>query len=240
MNYPGGKNRSGVYQRLINLMPPHQTYIEAFLGSGAVMRNKKPADQNIGIELDALALVAWKGDEIPNLKLVHGNALKILASSKIKIGDRTLIYCDPPYPSSVRLQARPIYRCEMMNDSEHIELIGILKSLGCMVMLSGYAGSLYNRLLSGWRRVEYQTTNRAGHKVTECVWLNFPEPLELHDYRFLGKNFRERERIKRKRFRWQNRLETMNCLERHALMAEIEDLRWSIARNGASGPHRQK
>ena len=30
MNYPGGKG--GVYQRLINLMPPHEVYIETHLG----------------------------------------------------------------------------------------------------------------------------------------------------------------------------------------------------------------
>ena len=33
MTYPGGKNGAGIYQRIINHMPPHETYIEAFLGS---------------------------------------------------------------------------------------------------------------------------------------------------------------------------------------------------------------
>ena len=41
MNYPGGKG--GVYQRLINLMPPHDVYIETHLGGEAIIRNKKPA-----------------------------------------------------------------------------------------------------------------------------------------------------------------------------------------------------
>ena len=50
MNYPGGKG--GVYQKLINLMPPHEVYIETYLGGGAVIRNKKPAKRNIGIEID--------------------------------------------------------------------------------------------------------------------------------------------------------------------------------------------
>lgn len=34
-NYLGGKNGSGVYQAIINLLPPHDTYIEGFLGTGA-------------------------------------------------------------------------------------------------------------------------------------------------------------------------------------------------------------
>ena len=37
VTYPGGKSGSGVYQQLINLMPPHKIYIEAFLGGGAIM-----------------------------------------------------------------------------------------------------------------------------------------------------------------------------------------------------------
>jgi site-specific DNA-adenine methylase len=39
IKFLGGKGKC--YQRLINLMPPHQTYIESHLGGGAVMRNKK-------------------------------------------------------------------------------------------------------------------------------------------------------------------------------------------------------
>jgi hypothetical protein len=43
MTYPGGKNGTGTFQKIINQMPPHDVYIEAFLGSGAVMRLKRPA-----------------------------------------------------------------------------------------------------------------------------------------------------------------------------------------------------
>ena len=52
MAYPGGKAGDGVYQRLISLMPPHEVYIEPFLGGGAIMRHKRPALLNIGIDLD--------------------------------------------------------------------------------------------------------------------------------------------------------------------------------------------
>jgi len=51
-HYPGGKG--GVFQRLINLMPPHEVYIETHLGGDAVMRNKRPAERNIGLERQAI------------------------------------------------------------------------------------------------------------------------------------------------------------------------------------------
>jgi len=65
--------------------------------------------------------------------------------------------------------------------------------------------------------------------------MNFPEPLELHDYHYLGEDFRERERIKRKKLRWKNRLINMNALEKHAIMAAIAELKnpAAIAGNGA-------
>lgn len=58
-SYPGGKGGSGVYQTLINLMPQHDTYIETHLGGGALMRRKRPARVNIGIDIDPLVITAW-------------------------------------------------------------------------------------------------------------------------------------------------------------------------------------
>lgn len=60
MGYPGGKSGPGVYHRLINLMPPHYTYVEPFLGGGAVMRLKRPARYNIGVDLDAAVIRQWR------------------------------------------------------------------------------------------------------------------------------------------------------------------------------------
>jgi 16S rRNA G966 N2-methylase RsmD len=54
--YPGGKGGAGVYQTIINQMPVHTTYLEPFLGGGAIMALKRPAQWNIGIDLDAEAV----------------------------------------------------------------------------------------------------------------------------------------------------------------------------------------
>jgi DNA adenine methylase len=58
MSYPGGKSGAGVYQTIINHMPPHRVYIEPFLGGAAIMRNKRPASLNIGIDRDPAAVRA--------------------------------------------------------------------------------------------------------------------------------------------------------------------------------------
>lgn len=224
--YPGGKNGSGVYQAIINLMPPHDTYIEAFLGSGAVMRHKRPAQRNIGIDLDAVAITGWNADSTrSDIEIIHGDALAELASARLPLSSKTLLYADPPYPLSVRRGQRPIYRCEILKDEEHERLLTLLKSLDCMVMVSSYESGLYNALLKDWRRSEFYTTTRGSHRVKECVWMNFPEPLELHDYRFLGDNYRTRQDFKRMRERWRSKLLNMDSQRRFALMAEIENLR---------------
>jgi len=64
MNFDGGKNGEGTYHKL--MMPPHRVFIEAFFGSGAITRRKKPAQLNIGIELDARTIAAVQ----PSLSVV--------------------------------------------------------------------------------------------------------------------------------------------------------------------------
>ena len=63
--------------------------------------------------------------------------------------------------------------------------------------------------------------------ATEYVWMNYPAPIALHDYTFLGDNFRERERIKRKKQRWVSRLSNMPRLERQALLSAIQEAQFT-------------
>ncbi len=227
MTYPGGKNGSGVYQRIINLMPPHATYIEAFLGSGAILRMKKPALCSIGIDIDGGVFERWRGNELAGLSLIQADAIAWLERRfphESDPGGPTLIYCDPPYMIHTRRQHRLIYRYEL-SDDDHRELLRILLRLPCMVMISGYWSELYSTALSRWRAVRYTARTRGGSLAEEWIWMNFPAPLELHDYRYLGQNFRERERIGRKRKRWLTRLRGMPELERFAILSALEELR---------------
>lgn len=238
MAYDGGKGGPGVWQWIINQLPPHKLYIEAFLGDGAVLRHKRPAERSIGIEINpAVVAERWQHHGLPGCSVICGDALHWL--------DRewpadTLVYLDPPYLMSTRSSQRQLYQYELAERAEHLELLRLTKRLRCMVAISGYHSQLYVEQLAHWRTSSFWTVNRAGKRVQEWLWMNYPAPLELHDYRFLGKDFRERERIKRKKQRWTEKLRTMPDLERYALMEAIAALRSSSASSdltsAAAGP----
>ena len=228
VTYPGGKNGAGIFQKIINLMPPHETYIEPFLGSGAVMRLKKPARLNIGIDLDTAAIAKFRDAAGEIATLISGDgglcrfeqrdALEFLES--YPFAGSELVYCDPPYMHETRTR-KNLYRFEM-SDPEHARLLALIRKLPCPVMISGYWTRTYARALKSWNSISFEAVTRSGRMATEWLWFNFPEPVALHDYRYLGNTFRERERIKRKKLRWAHRLAIMPILERRALLAALE------------------
>jgi DNA adenine methylase len=215
MNYPGGKG--GVYQRLINLMPPHEVYIETHLGGGAVMRNKRRARSNVGIEIDPEVIKMWTNEKQIAFELIQDNAIKYLNNYPF-IG-KELIYCDPPYLRETRKKYYPLYKYEYTYE-QHVELLEVIRNLPCMVMISGYRSELYTELLKDWHTHSFRAATHNGTAL-ECVWMNYFPPEELHDYRYLGSTFRERERIKRKSRRWAAKLKSMPVLERQALLSAI-------------------
>jgi DNA adenine methylase len=229
MSYPGGKGAAGVAQIIINQQPPHSHYVEPFLGSGAVMRAKRPAFWNTGIDLDAHAVTwfaEWALDR--NVSCNIDDGVQWLHDAALR--PDALVYCDPPYLMETRRKQRALYHCEFDED-DHWRLLRVLRGLKCMVQLSGYWSSLYAKRLEGWRCIRFQSMTRAGQRE-ECLWMNYPEPAVLHDYRFLGRNFRERERIHRKTRRWIARLNSLPALERLAIYSEMAS---TIAARGDGG-----
>lgn len=296
MTYPGGKNGSGIYQKLINLMPPHSVYIEAFLGGGALMRMKKPAALNIGIDLDAGLIARWKASTAkgvvpaerwilppemsvaaetvrsgvgrshhagngvrrrqapPSAARLAGTAGTGVVAGGIgrnggadrhaRTGGRDvfefhcadgieflrsyqftgseLVYCDPPYLLSSRTSCDEDYYRREMSDVQHRELLRVLRKLGCRVMLSGYSSHLYDLHLKGWNSITYMAPTRRGMRE-EWLWFNYERPVELHDYRYLGENYRERENLWKQQRRWKAKLERMPLQQRQALLSAIAD-----------------
>lgn len=214
MAYPGGKGRC--YRRLINLMPPHRRYIETHLGGGAVMKAKRPAEVNIGIDLDERVVARWS--RRTEFEVLQGDAAATLARLAPKIGD--LVYSDPPYLAHTR-RRRSMYRHDY-SDQQHSELLTTLKTLPSFVMVSGYQSDLYNELLQGWTRIDFDAPTQNGI-ARECVWLNFEAGPILHDYSFIGEDFRDRERVSRRIATLTNKLVQAAPLELNAVLAELAE-----------------
>jgi site-specific DNA-adenine methylase len=218
MKFPGGKG--GTYQKYINLMPPHEVYMESHLGGGAIMRYKRRARRSIGIEIDPEVIGIWTNMNQIDFELIHGNAITFL--KRYPFTGKELVYCDPPYLRETRKKYYPIYKYEY-SLAQHIELLEVIKSIPCMVMISGYESRLYMESLNNWHTYSFQAATHHG-MATEWIWMNYPPPVQLHDYRYLGDNFREREKIKRKSKRWATRYKSMPVLERQALLSALQSV----------------
>ena len=213
MGYFGSKATSGLCQPIISMMPPHSTYIETHLGGGAVMKRKPPALRNVGIDRDARALAQFECDY--PVELVHGCAHRFIAEYEFQGAE--LIYADPPYLKSTRTSRRR-YRFEYRT-ADHVELLELLNGVPCHAMVSGYPSALYDQQLHGWRSVELQVMNQGGVR-TEKLWMNFTID-RVHWASFAGKNFTDRQRIKRKAASWGRRYERLPRRERVAVLAAM-------------------
>ncbi len=230
MGYKGSKNGSGVPQTIINQIPPHDWYCEGFAGSGIIAQKKKSAHVNVVIDIYARCCQELK-KVLPGAVVINDDAissLRYLVDNSGYPAGRRFVYLDPPYLKvdidgrRVRSWQGDIYKHEFATVREHLQLLTLIKSLDAMVMISGYWSRLYARELKGWRTLSFQAMTHSGKMREEWLWMNYPEPVELHDYSFLGKDRTDRQRIKRKIQRWENRIENMPMLEKRVLLLAMK------------------
>ncbi len=69
--------------------------------------------------------------------------------------------------------------------------------------------------------------------ATEWVWLNYPTPTQLHDYRYLGNDFRKREKIKLRFKTKVERFKRLSPIEQQALLFALNKIN-SDSKEGAS------
>jgi DNA adenine methylase len=220
MGYLGAKSGAGVYQAIIAQMPPHDTYIETHLGSGAIMLRKPPAARSIGIDRDPGTVAAFNCVGRSDVELVTGPCEAFVAGFDYAAAGRVLIYADPPYVmglGEVR-SGKDRYRFDYMRD-DHVRLLSILRDVPAAVVISGYRSSLYDDLLSDWRSIEFQAMTRGGVR-TEKLWMNFPEG-KVHWASFAGRNRTERQQVKRMAARWQAKYAKLPPAKRLAVLAAI-------------------
>ncbi len=217
--YFGGKGGDGVYQNIINCIRPHQVFISPFLGHCAVMRFKKPARRSVGIDLDPAVIEVWQNKGIENLELICMDGIVFLESLELEAAEPAVVYCDPPYPKDAR-KSRHGYQYDM-SYRDHERLLRIIKQLPCDVLISTYENDLYAQELADWQVKTFPAKTRNG-TATEYLYMNY-ENTEglLHDYSFLGQDFTDRQRIKRKIARWVSRLQRLPRPEMNAILTAI-------------------
>lgn len=213
-NYLGAKNGSGVYQAIINVIPPHETYIEGFLGTGAVLRRKAPAKRNIGIDLYKPCI---DGFNYTAAELLHADIFEFLATFDFENNGRIVLYLDPPYVKDTRTSNMK-YEHDFTDD-DHVRLLNLALSLPCFVIISGYRNSIYKTYIDHWWSYDFQAMTRGGVR-TETIWCNF-EPKEIHYHTYAGKDFTDRQRIQRKAKGWAKKFEKLPFGERQAILTAL-------------------
>jgi len=82
-----------------------------------------------------------------------------------------LMFVDPPYVHATRDKAAR-YRHEL-DDTQHVELLTLLKGCKSKVLISGYASALYDDLLTGWQRLtrKHYAASACTETRTEVLWI---------------------------------------------------------------------
>lgn len=215
--YPGGKGCEGTVHKLINLIPPHRVYCAPFAGGDAIVRHKRPADRNVLLDLDENVVKAWTDHGPSWIDVEHTDALTRL---------RTLhplhdwfLFIDPPYLAETLSGQRGLYT-HNLTYAQHEELLMLVKGLKCKLMICAKPNLLYEAALKGWHTLQY-TNKGHGPQYIEQVWMNYAPPTKLHEYRYLGTDYRDRERIKKKVRRQVANLMKLPALERAALLEQL-------------------
>lgn len=224
----GSKGASGAWQRIVSMLPSHRVFVEGFAGGAAITRHKRPAEKTLLIERDAETVAALRAAmrDRPEVIVIEGDGMEVLRPAMV--ASNCCLYFDPPYVMSSRKSQRPYYRHEW-TDADHVRFLEWVKGFTCPVLISGYWSQLYASALEAWRVVSFGVPTRRGRAV-EFVWANFPEPQQLHETGYVGRDYTDRQRIKRKAARWVRMLAAMPAAERAAVLDAIAAQGWPAGR----------
>lgn len=222
-SYFGGKGSDGTYQKIINQIPKHEIFIETHAGHAKITENLGEFDgvtvlNDIDPQVCKYLRIKFKDKLIDKryfqqtyapyqvkkfFDASHGkvvieneDAIDLLRKYREIIGTyKTVIFCDPPYPMKSRKSQECRYNFEM-SDKQHEELISYLDLFDAPAMICTYPNEIYERNLSKWRRIDYESNTRHG-MAKEHLYLNFGAVLELRTIKYFGNDYREREKYKK-------------------------------------------
>lgn len=219
-NYIGSKSGNGVLQFLINLIPPHKRYFELYAGSAKLYYAKAPAEVNV---LNDIYLDVIEKHRLlcgPDVITLCYDARSLIDNINYTAAD--FIYLDPPYPFATRGKQKLLYNFELY-DQDHIELLKSCRKCKAKMLISSYENDLYDKYLSGWNKMIFRTACRGGVRY-ECVYFNYEVPAMLNQYDFVGENFTDRQRLKRKAERFKEKMLQLPKIELAMLAKVMRDI----------------
>lgn len=223
--YNGGKNGSGTYQSIINVIPPHNVYFELFAGNGSIFSKKKPALFNVLNDIDPIVYSKWQSLNVSGCIILNLDAISILQvlKSLCSILENfdivPYIYLDPPYLFSTRRQQQKIYNYEF-SEVDHIRLLSVISDIKIPLSISCYPNELYANALNKWNKIKFMSTTRKGLRQ-EVLYFNYDTPDILHDFSYVGSDYKDRYRLKLYKRNLIDKLKRMDPIQQNFLLTSI-------------------
>ena len=242
-NYPGSKLASGLPQFIINHIPCFDVFIEGCAGTAAISRilydrNKfgklssflhitNPSFRLYDIDPDVCSELNSLLSSVDTVQIFNQSYLSALDFLHNTVSPFTcFVYLDPPYMKSTRRTPGDIYTYDWTHTDHEQFLHNVLKySFDANIMISGYDNSLYTAALSEWYMRSTQVMTRGGI-ATETIWMNYnPDTIKLATYDFLGTDFTDRQRIKKKINSLKAKLHSLPFHEKNAILSSLMALK---------------
>lgn len=225
--YKGNKAIDGVYHKIINNIPKHSVYMELFAGGAAIARILYQvgamAPECVLNDLDTDVTKALAAEfQLATVK--NENAIEIIAAilSDQNFCHDKFAFLDPPYKLETRPNSPILYDNEM-DDEDHVKLLYTILEAKFPIMVIHPKCELYDTMLNDWRQIEIKI--RYHNKTSiEILYMNYPEDLPLQCYNFLGKNWMDRQRIRRKGERLLKKITGLPKDEQNYLLNALQSL----------------
>lgn len=222
IKYTGHKNINGVYQAIINEIPIITDFYELFCGSCHLSKILLSITTQVNYHINDLSSGVIDKYNFTSAITTTFDAIDIINNINDYEGSNKLIFLDPPYIHASRPNNTNIYEFEM-SDLQHLKLFQSIIAANVKIILIHPKGYLYDELINlGWR---YKEVSIRYHNKTsiERIYMNYEVPSNLLTYQFLGFNFTDRQRIKRKCIRFSQKLLLLPVLERLAIIEYINN-----------------
>jgi|GEM_PF-4148055 len=214
-NYVGNKNIPGVIEYLTNRIPKSERYFSLFMGMAGLENSVYTADAIFTCSEMDTDLWKYSGKN----KVTHRNYLDLLEENVLSGHD--FVFADPPYTFCTRRSGRKYYKFEFTIEN-HRQFLHKMNSLESQIMITHPKCKLYDDALKGWNSETFTYMSREG-LFHDNLYTNYDvSTLELLNYEVLGKDFIERQAIKRQR---KNIVQKFKRMPKHHLDALIIQLK---------------